>query len=79
VRAAANARLSGAALVQYNSLARAIGINLRLRYNVREGTDAWLVWDEGLNTERSVDGTPDVLPLSSSRAVRAKVTYTFGL
>jgi hypothetical protein len=79
VRAAANARLSAAALVQYNSLARAIGINLRLRYNVREGTDAWLVWDEGLNTERSVDGTPDILPLSSSRAVRAKVTYTFGL
>lgn len=79
VRAAANARLSAAALVQYNSLADAVGINLRIRYNVREGTDAWLVWDEGLNTERSVDGTPDLLPLSRSRAVRAKVTHTFGI
>lgn len=79
LRAAANARLSAAALVQYNSLADAIGINLRIRYNVREGTDAWLVWDEGLNTERSVDGTPEILPLSRSRAVRAKVTYTFGI
>lgn len=79
LRAGADARLSAAALVQYNSLARSVGINLRLRYNLREGTDAWLVWDEGLNTERSVDGTPDVLPRSASRSLRAKVTYTFGL
>jgi hypothetical protein len=79
LRAAADARLSAAALVQYNSLAHLAGVNLRFRYNVREGTDIWLVYDEGLNTERSVDGTPDVLPLSASRSVRAKVTYTFGL
>lgn len=79
LRAAADARLSAAALVQYNSLAHLVGVNLRLRYNVREGTDVWLVYDEGLNTERSVDGTPDVIPLSASRSVRAKVTYTFGL
>jgi hypothetical protein len=79
LRAAANARLSAAALVQYNSLAHLMGVNVRLRYNVREGTDVWLVYDEGLNTERSIDGTPDALPLSASRSVRAKVTYTFGL
>lgn len=78
-RAAADAHLSAAALVQYNSVADRLGINLRLRYNVREGTDLWLVYDEGLNTERSVDGTPDVLPRTASRALRAKVTYTFGL
>jgi hypothetical protein len=79
LRAAADARLSAAALVQYNSLAHLVGVNLRFRYNVREGTDIWLVYDEGLNTERSLDGTPEALPLSASRSVRAKVTYTFGL
>jgi hypothetical protein len=79
LRAAVDARLSAAALVQYNSLAHLVGLNLRLRYNVREGTDVWMVYDEGLNTERSIDGAPELLPLSASRSLRAKVTYTFGL
>ena len=78
-RAAASTKLSAAALVQYNSIADVLGVNLRVRYNAREGTDFWLVYDEGLNTERSVDGTPDILPVSASRSLRAKLTYTFGL
>ena len=73
---AANARLSATALVQVNSVDDRAGVNLRLRYNFREGSDLWLVYDEGFNTEREAgEGLPR-LPLSDRRALRLKLTHT---
>ncbi|MCH6547617.1 MAG: hypothetical protein IH798_04145 [Gemmatimonadetes bacterium] len=79
LRAATSARLSAAVLAQYDSVSDLIGINLRIRYNVREGTDFWFVYDEGLNSERTRDNVERRLPLSETRAVRVKFTYTLAL
>ncbi|MEO0557198.1 MAG: DUF5916 domain-containing protein [Bacteroidota bacterium] len=76
VQGALDAHLSAAALVQYNSVASAFNINARMRYNVREGHDLWLVYDEGLNTDRVRPDEPR-LPLSARRAVLLKYTHTF--
>jgi hypothetical protein len=61
--------------VQYNSAADAIVANVRFRFNPREGTDLFLVYNEGLVTDRR-SLTP-IPPLSTSRTVIAKYTYTF--
>lgn len=77
---AANAKLSMVALVQLNSVAERLGANVRLRYNLREGSDLWLVYDEGFNTERDMDDpTLPRRPLSEARALRLKATHTFTL
>ncbi len=70
-------KVSASALVQYNAGAGALGANLRLRYNPREGVDLYLVYNEGLNTERG-PAAPR-LPLSSGRTVMVKYSYTFNL
>ncbi len=79
VRAALDARASANALLQYNSTTDRLDLNLRLRYNFSEGTDLWIVYNEGLVTDR--DGEPGVprLPLSAGRALIVKYTHTFGL
>ena len=79
VRTALDARRSGNAFVQYNSTSGHLDFNVRLRYAFAEGTDLWLVYNEGLDTERTGDlvGTPS--PLSLSRTFLLKYTYTFGL
>ncbi len=69
-----NAKLSTATFVQLNTAADLVGINFRLRYNPREGTDFYLVYNEGLNLERS--GIP-IPPLSSSRTILMKYALTF--
>jgi hypothetical protein len=82
VRAALDARASANAFVQYNSTTDRVDVNVRLRYNVTEGTDLWLVYDEGLVTDRVDElGAAGGLraPLSASRAILFKCTYTFGL
>jgi len=81
VRTAVDARASGNAFVQYNSTTDRLDFNVRLRYAVTEGTDLWVVYNEGLDTGR--DG--DVLqqerftPLSTSRALIVKYTHTFSM
>ncbi len=79
VRTALDARRSGNAFVQYSSTTGHLDFNVRLRYAFAEGTDLWLVYNEGLDTERTGDlvGTPS--PLSLSRSFILKYTYTFGL
>jgi hypothetical protein len=80
VRTALNARASGNAFLQYNSTTDRVDLNLRLRYNVSEGTDLWVVYNEGLDTERDFGpGTSGVTnsPLSLSRAVIIKYSHTF--
>jgi hypothetical protein len=79
VRTALNARSSGNAFVQYNSTTDRLDFNVRLRYAFSEGTDLWLVYNEGLDTDRSADPLGVRPPLSLSRALILKYTHTFGL
>lgn len=79
VRAALDARASANAFVQYNSTTDRVDLNLRLRYNFAEGTDLWLVYDEGLLTDRVVEPGAPAPPLSASRTLMVKCTYTFHL
>jgi hypothetical protein len=77
IRTALNARASGNAFVQYNSITDRVETNLRLRYNFSEGTDLWIVYNEGLATERLPDPDAPRLPLSMSRAFILKFSRTF--
>ena len=79
IRAAANIRFSASALVQYNSVAHVVEGNMRLRYNFRDGQDLWLVYNQGLNTDRlRHDGAPE-LPISNARTLVFKFTKTFSI
>jgi hypothetical protein len=66
---------SVAAFIQYNSADNLITANIRLRYNPREGTDLYIVFNDDLNTNRSREVPP--LPGYSSRALLIKYSYTF--
>jgi hypothetical protein len=79
VRTALDARASGNAFVQYNSTTERVDLNFRLRYAVAEGTDLWLVYNEGLDTGRDRDilQMDRFSPLSMSRALTVKYTHTF--
>jgi hypothetical protein len=78
VRAALNPQASGNAFVQYNSTSDRLDFNVRLRYAFAEGTDLWLVYNEGLDTERSRDLLGVRSPASLARTVLLKYTHTFG-
>jgi len=65
------------AFIQYNSAADAVITNVRFRYNPREGNDLYLVYDEGINTQR-YQHSP-IPPVTSNRTVLLKYTYTFQL
>lgn len=79
LRGAVNPRASATVFLQYNSVTDFASINARLRYNFREGTDLWIVYDEGVNTDRTPASPDDPLrPRSNNRALRVKLTYSFG-
>ena len=78
VRSALNSSASAAAFVQYNSASDRLDFNVRLRYAFAEGTDLWLVYNEGLDTERIQDSGLPRPPLSLSRAFILKYTRTLG-
>jgi len=78
VRAALNSRTSGNAFVQFNSTTNRLDFNVRLRYAFAEGTDLWLVYNEGLDRDRTPDAAGTESPLSLSRALILKYTHTFG-
>ncbi len=78
VNTALDSRASGNAFVQYNSTTGELGLNVRLRYNFREGEDLWIVFDEGLTTDRLADPAEPRLPRSLSRALIVKYTHTWG-
>ena len=78
IRTALNAQASGNAFVQDNSTTNRLDFNVRLRYNVAEGTDLWLVYNEGLDTDRAFDTVArPAAPLSVSRALILKYSHTF--
>jgi hypothetical protein len=75
---ALNVRLSGTSMVQYNSTTDRLDLNLRFRYNVREGTDLWLVYNEGIDASDRPDFLGADRPRSQSRAFIVKYSRTFG-
>jgi hypothetical protein len=79
IRTALDARTSGNAFVQFNSTTNRLDANVRLRYAVAEGTDLWVVYNEGLDTRRSNDGlTPGYeSPFSLARTLIVKYSHTF--
>ena len=77
VRAALDTQWSLSSFLQLNSAADAGLANLRIRYNPREGSDFYLVLNEGFNTNRLV--TSPARPFTSQRTILAKYTYTFVL
>lgn len=79
IRAAVNAQASGNAFVQYNSTTNRLDFNVRLRYAFAEGTDLWLVYNEGLDTDpvRDLGGVRS--PTSLARTILLKYTHTVAL
>ncbi len=72
-----NTKVSLSAYVQYNTAIQKVLSNIRFRYNPKEGTDLYIVFNEGRNTllEREVP----TLPLYEERNITLKFTYTFEL
>lgn len=64
-------------LVQYNTASDAMVINLRLRYNPREGNDFYLVYNHGLNTDRL--GYSPTRELTDNQALLLKYSHTLTL
>ncbi|NOX37326.1 MAG: carbohydrate binding family 9 domain-containing protein [Calditrichaeota bacterium] len=64
-------RFSMSSFIQYNSATQKIGINVRFRYNPRDGNDLYLVYNENLD----VNGSDAMLV--ENRTVLLKLTYTF--
>jgi len=68
-------KISFSGFVQYNSAINKVISNLRFRYNPKEGTDFYLVFNEGRNTflEREMP----IFPAYNQRNLTVKFTYTF--
>ncbi len=76
-QAALNTKVSTSFFLQYNSAADVVSANVRFRYNFREGNDLWIVYNQGLNTDRHRD--VPALPFSENSTILLKYTHTFGL
>ncbi len=74
LKAALNVLLSGSALIQYNTAQERITTNLRLRYNLSEGNDLYLVYNEGSNLD--LQRKMPFLPRSANRTLLIKINYT---
>ncbi len=74
---ALNTKVSTNAFIQFNSATNTVSANVRFRYNFREGNDLWIVYDEGMNTDRR-RLTP-TLPFTDIRTIMVKYTFTFHL
>ena len=71
--------ISAAWFIQYSNTDREIVSNLRFRYNPSEGNDLYIVWNEGLVTDRNY--FDPARPLSDERTLLIKYSHTlqFGL
>ena len=76
VETALNTHLSLSVFAQYNGVDDLATFNSRLRYHFSEGTDLWIVYNEGLHTDRDDNFIPRT-PLSAGRAFSVKYTRTF--
>lgn len=76
VLASASPRLSLSATLQVNSLADLATGNFRLRYNVREGQDLWIVYGHDLNLDRH--RLVPTMPETARSTLLVKYTHSFG-
>jgi hypothetical protein len=75
VQVALNTRISFNTFAQFSNVADLATFNARFRYHFREGTDLWIVYNEGINTDRDVGAQPRP-PVSAGRTVMLKYTHT---
>ena len=66
-----SSKLSVKLLSQYDNLSNSLGSNLRLRYNPREGTDLYIVYNSGMNTQ--LKRLDPHLPLIDNQAFGNKI------
>ncbi len=76
---ALDARHSGNALVQYSSTTDRLDMNVRLRRSFAEGTDLWLVYNEGLDMEPDMDVRGVYTPRMLVRTLILKYSHTLTL
>ena len=76
VEVALNTHFAVSAYAQYNGVDDLTSLNSRIRYHFREGTDLWIVYNEGLHTERDANMIPRA-PLSTGRSFSLKYSQTF--
>lgn len=72
-----NRLISADAFVQYDVRSELLLSNVRMRYNVSEGRDLWLVYNEGRNMIRERDGA--ILPSTRSRTLLVKYVHALAL
>lgn len=70
-------KVSLKAYIQYDDLSNMTSANVRFRYNPQEGTDLFIVLNEGINNDR--DRLDPRLPYINSQAITAKFIKTFAL
>ena len=75
VKATLDTKVSAAAFVQYNSEAHTVTANFRFRYNPKDGNDFYVVYNEGVNTDRFRE--LPIRPASESRTLLLKYSHTF--
>lgn len=73
---AVSPQLTMSANIQGNSLAKLATANFRLRYNVREGDDLWIVYGHQQNLDR--DRLSPRVPGTAASGVLVKLTKAFG-
>ena len=76
VLASATPQLSLSTVIQVNSLADLATANVRLRYNMREGHDLWVVYGHNLNLDRNRLNPP--IPGTARSSLMVKYTRSFG-
>ncbi len=74
VQVALNTRVQMSTFAQYNSANDLASFNARFRYHFREGTDLWLVFNEGVNTLLD-NGLDPRLTRSAGRAFMIKYSH----
>ena len=70
-------KLSVKMLAQYDDQSATIGGNIRVRYNPKEGTDLYIVYNSTFNANR-LEAKP-ILPYIEQQGVIVKYSLTFGL
>jgi hypothetical protein len=74
VQLALDANLSFSVFAQYSDNSDLTSMNMRFRYHFSEGTDLWIVWNEGLYMDRA-NGMDPRLPLSAGRQIMVKYSH----
>jgi hypothetical protein len=73
---ALNPQVSLSSLVQYSNVSDLAAANVRFRYHFREGTDLWVVYNEGWHTDRD-PLEREYLPRTAGRTLMVKYNRTF--